>query len=299
MNDAHANGADARAWGGHSMWGTLERVLVFPPVAPDASVDWQAFGYLRPIDHARAVQEHAAFRDLLTAAGVQVIIGETDSATIPDAIFPYDSVYMSDAGAIITRLGKDLRLPENALLAATMGELAVPIVGTITAPGTLDGGDCLWLDEQTLVIGRGYRTNVEGIRQMESFLRPQGVTVLSVDLPHYHGRGECLHLLSMISMLDRDLAVVHLPLMAVALVELLEERGITLVEIPDAEFETQGTNVLALGPRRCLLLRENVGTAERLRAAGCEVTLYTGDEISHNRTGGPTCLTRPILRAAH
>ena len=120
--------------------------------------------------------------------------------------------------------------------------------------------------------------------------------VAVVDLPWWHGPDECLHLLSLISMLDDDLAVVHRPLMAVALVQLLEERGIETVEIPPEEFVTQGTNVLVTGPRRCVLLKENVGTAERLRAAGCDVTLYSGDEISHNRTGGPTCLTKPLLR---
>lgn len=177
-----------------------------------------------------------------------------------------------------------------------MRELGIPIAGRIVAPGRVEGGDTFWLDERTLAVGHGYRTNAAGIDQLRAILAPLGVEVLAFDLPHWHGAGECLHLLSLISMVDVDLAVVYLPLMPVRLLELLHARGVELVEIPEEEFATQGSNVLATGPRRCVLLRENRITAERLRAAGCEVTLYAGDEISHNRTGGPTCLTRPILR---
>lgn len=177
-----------------------------------------------------------------------------------------------------------------------MVELCIPIVGRIVPPGRVEGGDTLWVDEHTLAVGHGYRTNAAGIAQLQAMLAPRGVDVVAFDLPHWHGAGECLHLLSLISMLDRDLAVVYRPLMAVRLLELLEARGVHCVDIPDDEFVTQGCNVLATGPRRCVLLRENRITAERLEAAGCHVTLYAGDEISHNRTGGPTCLTRPLLR---
>jgi dimethylargininase len=274
----------------------LRRVLVYPPVPPDASVSWEEFGYLRPVDHAQARDEHAALRALLAEEGVEVISGEIDSGALQDAIFPFDPVIMTDAGAILCRMGKSLREREVELAAQTMADLGVPIAGRIVAPGMVEGGDCLWIDEHTLAVGRGYRTNGEGIRQLTALLAQQDVSVHAFDLPHWNGPGECLHLLSLISMVDERLAVVHKPLMAVALVELLAERGIELVEIPVEEFVSQGCNVLAVAPRRCVMLRENVETARRLRAAGCEVTLYTGDEISHNRTGGPTCLTRPILR---
>lgn len=283
-------------WGGQSMSGALRRVLVFPPVAPAAHVSWEAFGYLRPIDHDLAVREHAAFREILAGAGAEVISGEIDDAGLTDAIFPFDPLITTDAGAILCRMGKALREPEVALAEQTMRELGIPIAGRIVAPGRVEGGDTLWLDERTLAVGHGYRTNAAGIAQLHAILAPQGVEVIAFDLPYWHGAGECLHLLSLISMLDVDLAVVYKPLMAVRLVELLDERGVQLVEVPDEEFVSQGSNVLATGPRRCVLLRENRVTAERLTAAGCEVTLYAGDEISHNRTGGPTCLTRPILR---
>jgi N-dimethylarginine dimethylaminohydrolase len=278
------------------MAGTLRRVLVFPPVPPAADVSWEAFGYLRPIDHELAVREHAAFRDILHDAGAEVIAGEIDDAGLADGIFPFDPVITTEAGAVLCRMGKPLREREVDLAEQTMRDLGVPIAGRIVAPGRVEGGDCLWIDERTLAVGHGYRTNGSGIAQLRSILAPQGVDVVAFDLPHWHGAGECLHLLSLISLVDADLAVVYRPLMAVRLIELLDAKGIGLVEIPEDEFATQGCNVLATGPRACILIRDNRETARRLEAAGCTVTLYAGDEISHNRTGGPTCLTRPILR---
>lgn len=286
----------APAWGGQTMVAPLRRVLVFPPVPPNDRVSWEAFGYLRPLDHAAAVREHAAFRQALADAGAEVIIGEIDNGALQDGIFAFDPMMVTDAGAILLRPGKALRAGEVALAEQTLNDLGIPIAGRIAPPGTVEGGDCFWLDERTLIIGQSYRTNAAGIAQLTALLAPHSVTVTAVDLPHWHGPGECLHLLSLISMLDTNLAVVYQPLLPVRLVELLAARGVELVAIPDAEFATQGCNVLALAPRRCLLLRENTETARRLRAASCAVMVYTGDEISHSRTGGPTCLTRPLLR---
>ena len=266
------------------------------PVPAGPEVSWEAFGYLRPIDHDLAVREHAALRQILTEAGVEVISGEIDDPALQDAIFPYDPMLTTDDGVILCRMGKPLREPEVDLAVRTLEELGIPVIGRIAPPGKLEGGDTAWIDARTLAVGRGYRTNQAAIDQLDDLLAPRGVTVLGYDLPYWHGPSECLHLLSLISMLDRDLAVVYLPLLPTPLVELLAERDVQLVSIPDEEFASQGCNVLAIGPRRCLLLKENVVTAERLRATGCHVTAYSGDEISHNRTGGPTCLTRPLLR---
>lgn len=286
----------ARKWGGQSMAGNLRRVLVYPPVQAGPGVSWEEFGYLRPMDHELAVREHAAFRQILRDAGVEVLTGEIDDATLQDGIFPYDPMITVDDGVILCRMGKPQREAEVDLASRTLDDLGIPIVGRIAAPGKVEGGDTCWIDERTLAVGRGYRTNTEGLLQLNDLLAPRGVAVLGYDLPHWHGPSECLHLLSLISMLDHDLAVVYLPLLPTAMVELLTERNIQLVPIPDEEFASQGCNVLALGPRRCVLLKENVVAAERLRAAGCEVITFSGDEISHNRTGGPTCLTRPLLR---
>lgn len=290
---AEANG---RYWGGHSMTWPLKRVLVYPPVAPADDFSWQRAGYRRPVNHRQAVEEHDALRRMLAAAGAEVVTGEIDDPGLQDAIFPFDPVFMTNAGAVLCRMGKELRQPEVELAARTMDELDIPVAGRIEAPGVLEGGDCLWIDERTMAIGRGFRTSQEGIRQMAEIMASQGVTVIPVGLPYWNGPDECLHLLSLISMLDDDLAVVHRPLLEAVFVEFLHECGIELVEVPENEFPTQAPNVLATAPRQCILLQENPVTAERLRAAGCEVTVYSGGEISHNRSGGPTCLTRPLLR---
>jgi dimethylargininase len=288
---------ERRSWGGHSNVWPLARVLVYPPVEPAPEASWQEFGYLRPMNHRQAVEEHAAFRQILRDAGVEVLTGEIDDPLLQDAIFPFDPVFTTDAGAVLTSMGKPLRESEVQLAKQTMEELNIPIAGRIEPPGLLEGGDCLWVDERTLAIGRGYRTNDGGIDQMAAIMARQGVEVIRVGLPHWNGPAECLHLLSLISMIDEDLAVVHLPLLDVGIIELLRARGIGMVEIPENEFVTQATNVLVTAPRKCVMLRENPVTASLLEAAGCEVTFYTGGEISHNRTGGPTCLTRPLLRA--
>ena len=286
-------------WGGQSVVDRLARVLVYTPIEPDAQVSWEEFGYFHPIDHERAQREHAAFRKILTENGAEVVSAEIGDAGLQDAIFPFDPVIITDQGAILGRMGKDLRRREVDLMRETLGDLGIPIAGEIKAPGTFEGGDSFWVDEKTLAVGRGYRTNSEGIDQLKAILGPMGISVITVDLPHWHGPDECLHLLSLISLLDRDLAIVYLPLMSVEFVKYLQSREIEMVEIPDEEFSTQGSNVLALAPRRCLLLEENVESIRRLRAAGCEVLTYQGTEISHNRSGGPTCLTRPLLRSAN
>ncbi|MGI9252879.1 MAG: dimethylarginine dimethylaminohydrolase family protein, partial [Thermomicrobiales bacterium] len=174
--------------------------------------------------------------------------------------------------------------------------LGIPVIGRIENPGTVDGGDCFWLDERTLAVGRGYRTNDEGIEQMRRILAPIGVSVFRSELPHWNGAAECLHLMSFISPVAENMAVVYLPLMGTPLVQELRRRGIQFIEVPDEEFDTHGCNVLALAPKKVLVCDGSPVTRGRLEAAGCEVLMYEGSEISHNRAGGPTCLTRPILR---
>jgi N-dimethylarginine dimethylaminohydrolase len=288
--------AGARSWGGQSMTAPLRRVLVRRPAPPAAGDDFVAFGYPRQVDQDRAEWEHEAFRAVLHAAGVEVIEEGPDGAGLLDAIFAYDPSLMTDAGAVLLRLGKDLRLPEVEHAERSYEALGIPIIGRIEAPGTVDGGDTLWLDERTLAVGRGYRTNDEGIRQLRAILEPHGIEVITVDLPHWRGPGECLHLMSFISPVAERLAVVYLPLMSVPFVAELRRRGWSFVEVPDDEFETHGCNVLALAPMRVVVCEGSPITRSRLEAAGCAVVAYTGDEISHNRAGGPTCLTRPILR---
>jgi len=290
--------ATGRTWGGQSMVAPLRRVLVRKPASPATDDEFTEFGYPRAVDHDRTEQEHEAFRALLAQSGAEVVIAGPDEAGLLDAIFAYDPSLMIDAGAVLLRPGKELRLREVDLAEQSYAELGIPVIGRIEAPGTVEGGDSLWLDERTLAVGRGYRTNGEGIRQLAALLAPHGIDVMTVDLPHWRGADECLHLMSFISPVADRLAVVYLPLMSVPFVQELQRRGWSFIEVPDEEFETHGCNVLALAPMRVLVCEGSPVTRDRLRAAGCEVVAYVGQELSHNRAGGPTCLTRPILRAA-
>jgi dimethylargininase len=285
-----------RAWGGQSMFAPLKRVLVRKPAPPAEEGAFAEFGYSRAVDHARTEREHDAFCGLLEQGGAEVVLAGPDEAGLLDAIFAYDPSLMTDAGAILLRPGKELRLPEVDLAERSYIQLGIPVIGRIEAPGTVEGGDTVWLDEQTLAVGRGYRTNDEGIRQLRKVLEPHGIEVVTVDLPHWRGPGECLHLMSFISPVADRLAVVYLPLMSVPFVGELQRREFSFIEVPDEEFETHGCNVLALAPKRVLVCNGSPLTRARLGDAGCSVVVYDGDEISHNRAGGPTCLTRPILR---
>ena len=239
-------------------------------------------------------EEHEAFRSLLTDAGAEVVVAATPHALDPDAIYVYDPALVSDDGAVMLRPGKEGRRGEVEVMAADFVEAGLPIAGRLVAPATAEGGDTVWLDERTLLVGRGYRTNDEGIRQLDEAL--PGVDVIPFDLPHLRGGGEVLHLMSLLSPLDADLAVAYLPLMPVRLVELLQQRGIEVIEVTDEEFETMGPNVLALAPRVALALEGNDETRRRMERAGVEVRVYRGDEISRKGDGGPTCLTRPLQR---
>ena len=270
----------------------LRRVLVRPPQPADAD-KWQEYGWRSRPDPAAAAEEHEALRSILEAAGAEVILAQGEPGN-PDAIYAYDPLLVGERGAVLLRPGKEGRLGEPDALAADLERAGVPIAARIEAPGTIDGGDTVWLDRETLLVGRGYRTNAAGVEQLQAAF--PDAQVLSYDLPHWHGRGEVMHLMSLISPLDRDLALVYPRLAPVRLLELLAERGIETIEVPDEEFETMGPNVLALGPRRALALEGNDETRRRLEAAGVEVVTYKGDEISCKGDGGPTCLTRPILR---
>ena len=288
--------APAHRYGGHSRSAPLRRVLVRQPAPPATGEEWAALGYPRPVDQPRAEREHAAFRALLEEAGVSVEVAGPDPAGLLDAIFADDAAIMTDAGVIVTRPGKPARQPEADLAEQTFTELGVPVLGRITAPGTVEGGDTCWLDERTFAVGRSYRTNDEGIRQLSELLARLGVQVLAFDLPHWRGPSACLHLLSMISPIAADAAVVYMPLMPTRLAEDLAARGWTLIPVPDEEFDTLGCNVLALAPWKVVAVAGNPITRQRLEAAGCEVLSYVGTEISLNREGGPTCLTRAIWR---
>jgi len=290
-----------RNYGSQSLVAPLKRVMVKRPTetAADAA-RWREFGYLHAPDAVRLHAEHAAFVALVAASGAEVLY-EDDIVPVPtdllDAIFVYDPAIVTDAGAIIGQPGKPLRRGEDEAMRRAFGEIGVPILGIVGGEATMDGGDTLWLDHDTLCVGLSYRTNDAAIAQLRDLLAPLGVAVVPLPLPHWRGPAECLHLMSLISPVAEDLAVVYPPLIPIPLMRLLEERGIRQVVVPEAEFPTLGCNVLAVAPRDIIMAAGNPATSAALRAAGCTVREYAGAEISLNREGGPTCLTRPILRS--
>lgn len=285
-----------QTYGSQSMVDPLRRVLVRKPDSAFGDADPEHWHYTsRPdLDGARA--EHEALVSTLRTCGCEVLFHDAPLPDHADAIFTHDPVIVTDQGSIVLRMGKVQRRGEEAAVATTLENLGVPILAVLEGEATAEGGDLLWLDHRTLAVGRGYRTNAEGFRQLTAALRPLGVETVEVQLPYAGGPAACLHLMSLISMLDHDLAVVHMPLLPVPFVELLGARGVEVVEVPREEYATMGPNVLAIAPRHCLMLEGNPKTKTRLEAAGCEVLTYQGEELSLKAEGGATCLTRPILR---
>jgi dimethylargininase len=275
-----------------SMTAPLRRVLVRPP-GTDFS-RWRDYGWLGKPAEKQIAEEHEGFRAALEEAGAEVVLATSPADGNPDAVYVFDPAFMTEAGAVLLRPGKEARRGEVEAMRADFVAAGVPIAAELTEPALAEGGDAFWLDEETLVVGLGYRTNVEGAAQLGAAL--PGVEVITVDLPHHHGRAHCMHMLTLISPLDADLALVYLPLLPVRLVELLEQRGVALVEVPEEEFESIGCNVLALGPRKALALDGNPETRRRMEAAGVDVRVYKGEELSRKGEGGPTCLTLPLER---
>jgi N-dimethylarginine dimethylaminohydrolase len=257
---------------------------------------WRGLNYLAAPDPGRAAAEYDRFAALLEEAGARIEWLPADDVTGLDSIYVRDASIPSDAGMILCNMGKAARATEPAAQAAAFGKLGLPVAGSVTGAGKIEGGDVVWLDGKTLAVGRGYRTNDEGIRQVREILGA-GVEVVVAPLPHWRGPADVFHLMSILSPIDRDLALVYSPLLPVPFREVLLARGFDLVEVPEAEFESMGCNVLALGPRRCLMLDGNPLTRRRLEQAGAQVAVFTGDEICRKGSGGPTCLTRPILRS--
>ncbi len=258
--------------------------------------EWQPLNFTAAPDFARALDQYERFLEFLRASSCEISMLPEAKGVGMDSIYVRDAAVVCDRGVILCHMGKALRQGEPVAQEAALRELGYPIIGTIQPPGKLEGGDVAWLDERTLAVGHGYRTNASGIAQLREFLGDAIDELIVVPLPHWRGTADVFHLMSIVSPVDRDLAVVYSPLMTVPFREQLQERGFTLVEVPDEEFESMGANVLALAPRRCLMVAGNPITRARLKAAGAEVMEYEGSEISLKGGGGPTCLTRPLKR---
>src|SRR5215475_11612554 len=286
------NAATERAYGLNNMTGPLRRVLVRSPRAEDLRF-WQEYGWRAAPDPAEIAREHDALCELLAGVGAEVVLGETPVPGSPDAIYVYDPVLITDDGAILLRPRKEGRRGEPEVVGGDLERAGVPIAGRLGNPALAEGGDLIRLDERTLLAGQGYRTSSNCVRALE---RHTGLETVVFDLPHWHGADEVMHLLSLLSPLDSDLVVAYPPLLPVRLMQLLAERSVEIVPVPADEFETLGTNVLALAPRVALVVDGNSETRRRLERAGVEVLVYEGTELSKG-DGGPTCLTCPLLRA--
>jgi len=260
-------------------------------------IEWKRHGYTCCPDYKKALQEFEYFKSILERFVEMIVYLPYDESTSLDSIYTHDPVQITENGAIFMNMGKELRRNEPKAVRDYLKALGIPELGTITDPGKMEGGDVLWLDEHGVAIGIGYRTNSEGVRQFLSLLSPITKQHFVFDMPHYKGPEECLHLMSVVSLIDRDLAVAYSPLMPVRLRQFLIEQGYSLIEVPKEEYETLGCNVLTLAPRICVVLEGNNYVSSELRRHGAEVYEYPGENISLLGTGGPTCLTRPLLRS--
>jgi N-dimethylarginine dimethylaminohydrolase len=286
---------------GHSMVGTLRRVLV---CTPDAA-GWNdkarlsrghELGFGHAPDFLVAQRQHERLRRILERAGVEVIDLPASTELTLDGVYSHDASLATDLGLVLMHPGKINRIPEAKQQGEFCRQLGIPIASEIRPPGNAEAGDMVWIDARTLLAGHGYRTNAAGIEQMRGLLGAEGVQVITAPLPYGPGPSACLHLMSLISMLDEKTALVDLPWLAVETVELLKSRGYRFVEIDPSERDTLACNVLSLGRNRLVAIEENARTNERLRGAGFEVYTFPGSEVCINGRGGPTCLTRPLLR---
>ncbi len=284
-----------------SDYGVLKQVFLKNPTAAFISQEnidqqWEGLNYHSRPELDKAVLEYAHFESLLKSRGAEVFYFSSNESVSIDSIYCRDATIITDHGAIICHMGKAQRVPESIACRADYNSHNIPVLGEIRAPGTIEGGDVAWIDQHTLAVANGYRTNDEGFRQLSDLLKPFNISLMQVDLPHFKGPSDVFHLMSIFSPVDQYKAVVYSPLMPVRFRNELLDRGYQLIEVPEAEYDTMGCNVLAIAPSECIMVSGNPITQRRLEAAGCTVHTYDGEHISRKGEGGPTCLTRPLVR---
>ena len=260
---------------------------------------WETFQYLSKPNFKKSLEEYAAFQTFFREKNISTCFFPINKKTKIDSIYCRDASIATDFGIIICNMGKQGRIHEPYAQLEAYKMNNINILGEIKFPGTLEGGDVAWLDQNTLAVGHTYRTNEEGISQLKGLLQPKGIEIIVVELPHYKGKSDVFHLMSILSPVDKNLAVVYSPLMPIKFRNELLERGFQLIEVPEQEFDSMGCNVLAVAPRDCLMVAGNPITRKLLEDAGASVHIYEGNEISVKGGGGPTCLTRPIDRIIH
>jgi len=260
--------------------------------------DSLTLNYLGTPSYTKAINDYELFLKILKSFDIDIHFLPTDNLTSLDSIYTHDPCIISNAGVILCSMGKQERHHEPNAIKNYFNSINVPILGQIESPGTLEGGDIIFLDERTVAVGEGYRSNAEGIRQLKFLLNKNIDEVISVPLPHWTGSKDCLHLMSNISPIDHDLFLVYSRLLSVPFRKYLLDRKIQLIEVPDQEYDSMGCNVLAIAPRIVIMIDKNPITKKRLEQNGVEVHTYDGTEISIKGSGGPTCLTRPFVRSA-
>ena len=265
----------------------------------ELSEHWETLQYLSKPNFKKSLEEYATFQTFFREKNISTCFFPINRKTKIDSIYSRDASIATDFGIIICNMGKQGRIHEPYAQLEAYKMNNVNILGEIKFPGTLEGGDVAWLDQKTLAVGHTYRTNEEGISQLEGLLQPKGIEIIVVELPHYKGKSDVFHLMSILSPVDKNLAVVYSPLMPIKFRNQLLERGFQLIEVPEQEFDSMGCNVLAIAPRDCLMVAGNPITRKLLEDAGASVHIYEGNEISVKGGGGPTCLTRPIDRIIH
>ncbi len=289
-------------YGCQSMHKRIERILIKHPKdafisQENLSKTWETFNYTSEPVYETVLKEYEVFENIIRENVTNVDYLPQSNNVGLDSIYTHDSLKITEKGAIFFNTGKVLRQKEGREVEEKFKEIGIDTLGWIKSPGKIEGGDVVWIDEKTVAIGRGYRTNNEGIRQFKELTKDIVDEYIIVPMPHAGGEAECLHLMSIISIVDADLAVVYSKYMPVPFREFLIERGFDLVEVNDEEYDNLGSNVLALGPRVCVLMEGNKDIYNKLEEKGCKLYTYPGAELSFKGTGGPTCLTCPVTRA--
>ncbi len=284
------------------MTNTIRKVLIKDPKSAyknQANIDtqYEELNYFGKPDFEISLKDYNSFKSILHNNGIEIHCLPSDDITSLDSIYTHDPCLVSNSGVILCSMGKVLRKKEPEMISNYFESLGIPIIGRISSPGKLEGGDIVWIDNRTVAVGVGYRSNFEGIMQLKQILSDDIDEIIPVHLPHWTGPADCLHLMSNVSPIDENLFLVYSKLLPVSFREYLLSRKIKLIEVPDEEYESMGCNVLAIAPRKVIMIEGNNITKKILEDEGVEIFTYPGLEISNKGAGGPTCLTRPFLRS--
>ena len=279
----------------------LRRVIMKSPVTAWKNTNnvkkyWKDLNFISQPKFDKSVFQFNQLTSLIKSFGTEILMLPKNDETNLDSIYTHDAGIATSEGIIICNMGKKIRKNEPMALKNFLIENNLPIVGEIKDPGIIEGGDIIWINERTVAVGEGYRTNKKGIQQLRDILGNQVDDVIPVPLPHWLGPENCLHLMSNVSPIDHNLFLIYPKLLPVKFIKFLKSQNIKLIKVPDKEYESMACNVLPLAPKKCIMMSGNPITKTLLESNNVEVFTYDGSEVSLKGAGGPTCLTRPIYR---